>query len=99
MRVRYRQLALEDIDAIYKWIAAHGIVTAAGVEASIFEAITLLGRFPGFGSMTDEPDTYRWPMGDYRYTIFYRIAWEDDVIEVLRVVDSRRVRNLKHIPR
>jgi hypothetical protein len=38
-------------------------------------------------------------MPDYDYAIFYRIVWDEDVIEVVRVVDGRRVRNLKRVPR
>ena len=58
-----------------------------------------LGEHPEFGSKTDEVDVRRWPMTDFRYTIFYVIEREEDAIEVLRIMDARRVRNLKRVPR
>jgi hypothetical protein len=57
----------------------------------------MLERFPEFGVATDEPGVHRWPMADLRYTIFYFIASEDHM-DVLRVVDSRRVRDVRRVP-
>jgi plasmid stabilization system protein ParE len=58
-----------------------------------------LGEHPEFGSKTDEVDVRRWPMTDFRYTIFYVIERDEHAIEVLRIMDARRVRNLKRVPR
>jgi hypothetical protein len=38
-------------------------------------------------------------MPEYAYAIFYRIDWDADAVDVLPVVDGRRVRNLKRVPR
>jgi hypothetical protein len=38
-------------------------------------------------------------MTDFRYTIFYVIEREAGAIEVLRIMDARRVRDLKRVPR
>lgn len=37
-------------------------------------------------------------MGEFRYTISYRIKWKIEVLEVLRIIDSKRVRDLKRLP-
>jgi hypothetical protein len=38
-------------------------------------------------------------MTDFRYTIFYVIDREARMIDVLRIMDGRRVRDLKRVPR
>ena len=38
-------------------------------------------------------------MPEYAYAIFYRIDWEGEAIDVLRIMDARRVRDLKRVPR
>jgi hypothetical protein len=40
----------------------------------------------------------RWPMMEYDYTISYLIDWKDEALDILRVVDGRRVRNLRKVP-
>ena len=37
--------------------------------------------------------------GNSDYTIFYRISWKKEIIEVVRIMDARRVRDLKRVPR
>jgi plasmid stabilization system protein ParE len=97
MSARYRARALEDIDAIYEWRARQSPEFANRVEAAIFAAGDWLNDHPMLGSKTDEAQVRRWPMTDFRYTIFYRI--EQEVIDVLRIMDAGRVRNLKRVPR
>jgi hypothetical protein len=58
----------------------------------------MLGRHPEFGATTDHNDARRWPMTEYDYTIFHLIDWQDQALDVLRVVDGRCVRNLKRVP-
>ena len=38
-------------------------------------------------------------MTDFGYTIFYVIDGEAETVEVLRIMDARRVRDLKRVPR
>ena len=38
-------------------------------------------------------------MTDFRYTIFYVIDRDAEAIDVLRIMDARRVRDLKRVPR
>jgi hypothetical protein len=49
--------------------------------------------------MTDLSNVRRWPMSDFRYTIFYLIDREVDAIDIVRIMDARRVRGLKHVPK
>src|ERR1700682_1964047 len=99
MIVTYRARALGDVRAIYQWRARQSTDVAEKIEAAIFAAADWLGEHPKFGSRTDEANVRRWPMTDFRYTIFYVIEREADAIEVLRIMDARRVRDLKRVPR
>ena len=99
MNVRYRARALEDVQGIYEWRARQNTEIAEKVEAAVFAAADWLGEHPEFGSKTDEANVRRWPMTDFRYTIFYVIEREADAIEVSRIMDARRVRDLKRVPR
>ena len=99
MKVRYIPRAQVDVDEIYEGIAANNLNRALRVEHAIRAAAELLGRKPGLGVATGHQDTRRWPMPEYAYAIFYRIDWDADTVDVLRVVDGRRVRNLKRVPR
>lgn len=98
MKVRYRAEALEDVQGIYEWHARQSTEFAEKVEGAVFAATDWLGEHPEFGSKTDEANVRRWPMTDFRYTIFYIIEREADTIEVLRIMDARRVRDLKRVP-
>jgi hypothetical protein len=59
----------------------------------------MLGGYPEFGTKTDLAGVRRRPMRTYDYTVFYLIDWQEGAIDVLRVIDGRRVRNLKRVPR
>ena len=98
MRVRLTPVAGEDIAAIYQSLAVHSESFAARIESAVFEALDVFGTFPEFGVPTDEADVRRWPMPDFRYTIFYRLNRDKEVIEVLRIIDSKRVRDLNRVP-
>jgi toxin ParE1/3/4 len=99
MNVRYIPRAQDDVDEIYESIAATNPDRARRVEHAIRAAAELLGRKPGLGVATGHEDARRWPMPEYAYAIFYRIDWEGEAIDVLRIMDARRVRDLKRVPR
>jgi len=99
MNVSYRASALDDVEGIYQWVARHSTRVAAEVEAAILTAAEWLGTHPELGTRTDERDVRRWPMPEYRYTIFYLIERDDDRIDIVRVMDGRRVRNVRRVPR
>jgi plasmid stabilization system protein ParE len=72
---------------------------AGRVENAVFEACDIFCRHPQFGVPTDESDVHRWPIDEFGYTIFYRVNRQEDAIEVLRVIDGRRLRDLRRVPR
>jgi plasmid stabilization system protein ParE len=98
MKVRLTPVALEDVAAIHQRRAEHTEAAAERVEAAVFKSLDMLAEFPQFGRKTDQNGVYRWPMGDFRYTIFYRINGQVKTLEVLRIIDSKRVRDLNRVP-
>ena len=97
MRVYYRDRAQLDIEKIYDWVARESLEAAQRVENAIRSAADLLAMRPEIGVATGYKSVRRWPMPDYHYTIFYRIA-SHGFVDVLRVVDGRQVRNLRRLP-
>ncbi len=98
MKVRLREQALEDIRDIHDALALHSERFAARVESAVFDALDIFERYPQFGVPTDEPGVHRWPIPDFRYTIFYKIV-SDQFIDVLRIIDARRLRDVRRVPR
>ena len=99
MRVRYIPRAQEDVDGIYEMIAQDNPERAQRVEAAIRTDAEMLGREPELGVATGHDDVRRWPMAKQGYAVFYRIDWDGEGIEVLRIVDSSQLRDLTRVPR
>lgn len=101
MKVRFRAKALDDINGIYRYrLKEHGPEVASRTEAAIFATTAILGRYPEFGRKTDHQTAIRrWPMTKYGYAIFYLVDEPDEAIDILRVVDGRRVPHLTRVPR
>ena len=99
MKVRYRDRARNDIDAMYARIERDNPEFAQRVENAIKIAGELLAERPELGVATGNEDARRWPMPDQHVTIFYRINWQSDEVDILRVIDGKQVRNLKRVPR
>ena len=98
MRIVYAPRALRDIDDILSYIHQRSPSGAANVSRAIEHAIGVCALNPLMGAKTDEPNLYRWPIGTYRYTVFYRPLSVGDGIEVARVIHGARVRNLRQMP-
>ena len=99
MNLRYRAAALEDIDAIYAWRSRQSPEVAERIESAIFATIDWLAAHPTLGTKTDEANVRRWPMTDLRYAIFYVVDKDAAVLDVLRIMDGRRLRDLNRSPR
>jgi toxin ParE1/3/4 len=98
MKVVYAPQALRDIDNILAYIQERSPRGAHNVSLAIEHAIQMCALNPRAGARTDEPNVYRWPLGRYRYTVFYRALPTSDQIEVARVIHSARVKNLRRLP-
>ena len=95
MRARFTLAAFEDVAAISLW---HEATVADRLESAVFAAAGRLEKQPELGVQTDDRDVRRWPMPEHRLAIFYRINWQADRLDVVRVIDSRQLRDLRHAP-
>src|SRR5712691_8594819 len=97
MKVRFRAKALDDIASVYLFRSTrHSRKVATHIEAAIFATTKLLGRHPELGSRTDHKAAVRrWPMTEYDCSVFYRV--DDGVLDILRVIDGKLVRNLQWV--
>ena len=99
MKARFVPRAQRDVEEIYARNVENSPQRAARVEAAMRGDVELMELNPEIGHAAGHRQARRWAMPEYDYTIFYRIDWEQERIDILRVVDSRRVRNLNRVPR
>lgn len=98
MKLVYAPRALRDIDEILSYIAERSPQGARNVSLAIEHAASFCARHPKAGGRTNRKDLYRHSLAKYRLTMFYR--WQDsgETTQIVRVVRSGRVRNLRRIP-
>ena len=99
MKVVFAEPALNDISRIYDRISMRSVLAARRVENKIKANCERLGDFPFVGAKTNKPNVFRLPVVKVPYTIFYRVDQGHDLVEIARVVHSRRVRNLRRVPK
>lgn len=99
MRARFVPRAQRDVEEIYVRNVENSSQRAARVEVALRDNVELLEENPEIGHATGHHQTRRWAMPEFAYTIFYRIDWEREKLDILRVIDSRRVRNVNRVPR
>ncbi len=98
MRLVYAPRALQDIDDILTFISARSLQGAHTVSVAIEHTINLCATNPYIGAKTDVPNVYRHPLARYRYTIFYRVDADRDLVEIVRVVHGAQVRDVRQVP-
>ncbi len=99
MKPVFAPRALRDIEQILAYISSYSVEGANKVSLAIEHTILACAANPRIGAKTDEPSVYRFPLSRYRYTIFYRVDDDLDVLEIVRVIHSARIQDLQHIPR
>jgi len=88
MRVRYRELALSDIDHIFRYLDERSPAGARKVIDAIRAVISDIARNPLSGRRTSDPTVRVKVVSRYGYKIFYSV--EADAIEILHVRHGAR---------
>ena len=88
MRVVYRELALADLDQIFRYLDARSPSGARSVTAAIYAAITNVADQPLSGRETSDPDVRAKVVGRYGYKIFYSVR--NNTVEILHVRHGAR---------
>ena len=90
--------ALRDLDDILSYIQERSPQGAHNVSLAIERSVGICARHPHLGLKTDEPGLFRWPLGAYRLTFFYRPLTTEPGIEIARLLRSGRIRDLARMP-
>lgn len=98
MKVEFTRLAKLDIEAAYEHLADENPVAAQRLEDLIRATAESLAVFARVGAQTDIADVRRLPLVYFPYTIFYRVRDASDRVEILRVVHSASVKDLRRLP-
>ncbi|MCC6780262.1 MAG: type II toxin-antitoxin system RelE/ParE family toxin [Hyphomicrobiales bacterium] len=87
MRVRYRELALADLDGIFRYLNERSPAGARNVTDAIHAAIATIPENPFGARRTSDPAVYV-KIGRYGYEIFYAV--EAETVEILHVRHGSR---------
>lgn len=93
MKIVYALRALRDIDEILAYLFERSLRGAHSVSLAIEHAIQRCGLNPYLALETDEPNVYRRPLAEYRYTIFYRVNAESQQVEIARILHGASVKS------
>jgi toxin ParE1/3/4 len=88
MRVRYRELALSDLDHIFRYLDERNPAGARKVIDAIHAAIGDVAQNPLSARRTSDPTVRVKVVSRYGYKIFYSV--EADAIEILHVRHGAR---------
>ena len=99
MELDWHPDALRDVEDILDYVRSQSVDGARNVSFSIERAAESCALVPFAGAKTNRANVYRSALRDHRITIFYRVHRRQNVVEILRVVRSGRIKNLRSIPR
>jgi plasmid stabilization system protein ParE len=88
MKVRYRELALSDLDRIFRYLDQRNPPGARKVAEAIRAAIDDVAEHPWSARRTSDPTVRMKVVSRYGYKIFYGV--EMDTIEILHVRHGAR---------
>lgn len=88
MRIRYRERALADLDAIFNYLDERSPTGARKVLTALAEAIDGIAQEPMAAPRTSVSDIRVKILRRYRYKIFYAVA--ADEIEIIHIRHAAR---------
>ena len=89
MSVRYRALALSDLEEIARYLESRSPTGAKNVLRAIHDAIEQIERHPLSAMETSIAGIRVRIIGRYRYKIFYSLA-DDDAVEIIHIRHTAR---------
>lgn len=87
-KLKYSERALEDLDAIYAYIAIDGVSRADSILNRILDAIEVLHWSPQAGRHRPEYGPDIRTIAAHPFVVFYR--QRGTLVQILRVIDGRR---------
>ncbi len=89
MRVKFREQALRDIEAIHSYIRKENPDIALNVVRAIYAGVQFITEQPEASMLTDNDKMRVKIVRKYRYKIFYSIK-NKDILEVLHIRHTSR---------
>ena len=90
MTIRWTDPAVEDLEAVYDYVAHNSAEQAAWVVNELLHVIEVLERFPQMGQ-ADAASPGRRILTHPPYRIYYRV--QHDAVEILSILHSARRHN------
>lgn len=84
MRLRWTDVAVQDLTSICDYIQQNSAAAARRVATSIHEQIGFLAQFPESGRTGRKPETRELVLSRLPYLVIYRL--HGDAIEILRIL-------------
>lgn len=88
MKVRYRALALADLENIFQFLNERSPSGARNVLRAIHDAVAEIAAHPMAAPVTSDPTLRVKILGRYRYKIFYEI--DGDTIDIIHIRHAAR---------
>jgi toxin ParE1/3/4 len=88
VKVRYRELALADLEAIFQYLNERSPSGARNVLGAIHQAVSQIAARPLAAPRTSEADVRVKILGRYRYKIFYSTT--GDAVEIIHIRHAAR---------
>lgn len=83
MKVRWLVAALDDLDAVFEFIAEENPKAARDMAQRVWTAARGLGEHPGMGRPGRVGGTREWVITGTPYIVVYRVRHEVEVLRVL----------------
>ncbi len=88
MRVKWLELALDDLDAVIEYIAKENTLAAQQLAERIYKSGLSLGDNPEMGRPGRIQNSREWVVTNTSYLLAYRIR--DKQVEIMRVLHGRQ---------
>lgn len=90
-KVRFKREALEQLDALYRYIIGENPAVGQKILARVHMVFVRLGDFPLLGRVTDEEAVHCVVIGKTGLLVFY--TFDADVVTIVRILHERQKRS------
>ena len=90
MKVRYSPQATRDLASIHEYLAERTPKGAANVMAAIYASVEFIKQYPRGAERTNIVGIYGKLVSKYRFKVYYRVAENDDVVEIVHIRHTSR---------